>query len=235
MTDAASACFHEVDTGVALPRRAAAEGLGTLMLVFTASAVGIAASRLLPGYPGAAVVLSAFAIAGALASLIVAFGKLSGGHYNPLITIAQLLAGERSPGCAIAYVVCQLAGGLAGGALAAAIWQGLPPFTGGLGISGITSEFVASAGLLLVALGASRSGRAETGPFAVGVWVMAAIIATPTASYANPAVVLGAMATAGPMALGGESAVAYVGAEMAGALLALGVVSILFPNKQAMP
>lgn len=200
-----------------------------MLLVFAASAAGIAATRLLPAHPGMAVVIVAFAVAGALVSLIVAFGKLSGGHYNPLITLLQLLAGERSLTCALAYVALQLVGGLAGGALAAALWHAPPSGAGGLGPYGAQSEFVASAGLMLVVFGSARSGRPESGPFAVGAWLVAAVIATPTGSYANPAVVLGATVTAGPIALGSGSAVTYIVAEAVGALFALAIVSIIFP------
>jgi len=225
----APSCFHEADPNVPLSRRAAAEGLGTTLLVFAASAAGLAASRLLPGQPGAAVVLVAVAVAGALAALIIALGKLSGGHYNPLISVLRLLAGERSVQCTIAYVGAQLAGGIAGGRLAAALWNVPPSSAGGMGPAGMISELVASAGLMLVVFGSSRSGRPESGPFAVAAWLVAAVIATPTGSYANPAVVIGAMVTAGPIALGGRSALAYAIAEIAGALIAISVITALFP------
>lgn len=230
-----AACFHEADPSVPLPRRAAAEGLGTLILVFSASASGLAATRLLPGQPGAAVVLVAFGVSGALVSLIIAFGKLSGGHYNPLITIMQLLAGERSPACTLAYVILQIIGGIAGGAVAANLWDAPSLGAGGLARDGFASEFVASAGLMLVVFGSARSDRPESGPFAVGAWLTAAVIGTPTASYANPAVVLGATVTAGPVALGRASVVPYITAEFAGALLAIVIVSIMFPKKDAVP
>lgn len=232
MTGAPLACFHEADPGIALARRAAAEGIGTLLLVFAASAGGIAATRLLPGQPGAAAVFIAFTVAGALVALIVALGSLSGGHFNPLISFTQLLAGERTLPCAAAYIACQLVGGLAGGALGAALWQASPSGTGGLGLSGMASEFVASAGLMSIVLGAARSGRPETGPFAVGAWLVAAIIATPTGSFANPAVVVGALVAAGPVALGAGSVLPYIAAEVAGALLALAIIAGLFPTKE---
>lgn len=228
------ACFHEADPGSALTRRAAAEGIGTLLLVFAASAAGIAATRLLPGQPGWAAVLVAFAVAGALVGLIVALGTLSGGHFNPLISFAQMLSGERTVVCAITYIACQLAGGLGGGALAASVWHAAPSGSGGLGPAGMLSEFVASAGLMLIVLGSGRSGRPETGPFAVGAWLVAAVIATPTGSYANPAVVAGAVVTAGPVALGTGSVFPYIAAETGGALLAVAVVAGLFPRKETM-
>lgn len=234
MTSAAAGrtCFKEADPDVALPRRVAAEAIGTMLLVLAASAGGIAAVRLLPGQPGAVTFIVALTVAAVLVSLIVAFGRVSGGHYNPLITGLQFLAGERSMTCTIAYVLAQMAGGIAGGFAAPALWHASAGPGGGLGWSGFGSEFVASVSLMLIVFGSSRSGQSQTGPFAVGAWLFGAILATPTASYANPAVVAGALVTAGPLAVGIGSAVPYVSAQIAGALAALLVVRVIFSDKQ---
>ncbi len=83
--------------------------------------------------------------------------------------------------------------------------------------------------LMIVVLGCARSGRAETGPFAVGAWLAGAIVATPSGSYANPAIALGAIVASGPIALSVNTAFLYVPAEIAGALLALLVVAVTYP------
>ncbi|TPG53053.1 MIP family protein [Sphingomonas glacialis] len=203
-----------------------------MLLVLVTSSSGIAASRLLPAHPGAVTVLVAVTVAGALVSLIVSLGRISGGHYNPLITSLQFLAGERSARCTAAYVLAQMLGGIIGGGAAAVLWRASPPLVGGLGWAGFPSEFVASIGLMLVVFGASRSNQLESGPFAVGAWLVGAVIATPTGSYANPAVVAGATVTAGPLAMSLQSAVPYVVAESGGALVALLLVSVIFSSKQ---
>lgn len=203
-----------------------------MLLVLAASASGIAAVRQLPAQPGAVAFIVAATVAGVLVSLIVALGRISGGHYNPLITWLQFLAGERSLTCTIAYVIAQMLGGIAGGFAATALWQASAGPSGGLGWSGFGSEFVASAGLMLVVFGASRSGQSQTGPFAVGAWLIGAILATPSGSYANPAVVAGALVTTGPLSISVRSAVPYVSAEIAGALVALLAVWVIFSNKQ---
>ena len=133
----------------------------------------------------------------------------------------------------MAYVAAQSLGGLAGGYLATRLWSVAPSRHGGMGWAGFGSEFAASAGLMLIVFGCSRSGRADTGPFAVGAWLTAAVVATPTTSYANPAVVFGAMASAGPIALGREALLPYVLAEVAGALIALLLVQALYPQRKA--
>jgi len=228
-------CFHEADPSLALSRRAAVEGVGTLLLVLAASGGGLAAARAFAGQPGAVLPIMALVLAGALVSLIVALGKVSGGHFNPLITALQWLAGERSRSCTIAYVAAQTVGAVVGGYLATRLWRVEPAGSGGMGWAGFGSEFAASAGLMLIVFGCSRSGRADTGPFAVGAWLLAAVVATPTTSYANPAVVFGAMASAGPIALGRDALLPYVLAEVAGAFIALLLVQALFPQRKAAP
>lgn len=223
-------CFHEADPSLSLARRAGVEALGTMLLVLAASGGGIAASRLLAGNPGAVLPVVAIVLAGALVSLIVAFGAVSGGHFNPLITGLQWLAGERGGACMIAYVAAQLLGGMVGGRMAAMLWNASPSGGGGMAWRGLAGEVVASAGLMLVVFGCARSGRASTGPFAVGAWLIAAVVAVPTTSYANPAVVLGALVTSGPLSLGVESVLPYLLGEIAGALVALGLVVLLMPK-----
>lgn len=228
---AQTTCFQEADPRLALWRRAGVEGAGTFFLMLAAGGGGIAAARVSAAVPGMILPITAIVIASALVALIVALGSVSGGHYNPLITMLQCLAGERSRGCTIAYVLAQFAGGLAGGIAAALLWGAPVGGAGGFGWHGIASELVASAGLMLVVFGCMRSKRVETGPFAVGTWLIAAVIALPTTSFANPAIVIGSAVSAGPVALGGASLAPYIGAEIVGALLALLLILLLFPRE----
>jgi hypothetical protein len=72
-------------------------------------------------------------------------------------------------------------------------------------------------------IGCARSGRAETGTFAVGAWLAAAIFGTRCASYANPALAPGA---AGPVSLPLVTTALYMPREAAGALFALPVIAL---------
>ncbi len=86
-------CFFEHDSLTPLARRASAEALGTLLL--TVAALG--AASLAAGFAadsGSALIISAIATSTALVSLIVALGPVSGGHFNPLITMLQWLGGH---------------------------------------------------------------------------------------------------------------------------------------------
>jgi glycerol uptake facilitator-like aquaporin len=176
---------------------------------------------------------SAFATAGALVGLIIAFGSASGGHFNPLISGLQWLGGERKLDCALAYVAAQLLGAFLGALLANAM-SGLdgaltnPPGS----IWALScSETVASAGLMVVVFGCARGGQVKTGPLAVGAWLCAAIMATPSTSYANPAMTIAAIFADGPIGLSTTAAIHYLAAQLGGALCAFLIVTVAYPRK----
>jgi glycerol uptake facilitator-like aquaporin len=231
----AETCFFEQDPNAALARRATAEGMGTLLLMLAATGSGLTAHRLLPETPSFGLIASAIATAGALISLIVAFGSVSGGHFNPLITALQWLGGQRKLDCTLAYAAAQLGGAIAGALIASlAFGEGeRPAMLLRPSWTLAASEVLATAGLMIVVFGCARSGRADTGPFAVGAWIAAAIIATPSLSYANPAIALGALFAAEPIALPLTTALSYGLAELAGALLAFLVIAIAYPQRRA--
>lgn len=79
-------CFVEDDATIRVLRRATAEALGTLLLVLAVAGAGVMAQQFALGQPALAVVIRALAAGGALIGLILAFGKVSGGHFNPVRT-----------------------------------------------------------------------------------------------------------------------------------------------------
>ena len=97
-------------TAVDLPRRLAAEALGTGLLVATVIGSGIMAARL-AGEAGALALLCNTIPTGAILVVLVAIlGPLSGAHLNPAVTLAFSVRGafpwRRVPG----YIIVQLAG-----------------------------------------------------------------------------------------------------------------------------
>lgn len=218
-------CFFERDPTHALARRAGVEAVGTMLLMFAATGSAIVAASF--GLPSAAALLMhAVATSGALVGLIIALGAVSGGHFNPIITAGQWLAGERSTRCLVAYVICQTAGGIAGAVLARCVFAAAsvtPSAPSDWSL--VASEVLATASLMIVVFGCSRAKRADTGPFAVGVWLAGMIIFTPS-SYANPAIAIGALVAAGPIVIPASTAAYFVLAQILGGLIALWVVSL---------
>ena len=176
-----------------LARRAAAECLGTALLLSTVVGSGIMAERLSGGNTAIALLANTIATAGALVALILTFGPISGAQFNPAVTISDLIQGGISKRDAFCYIGAQLAGAFAGVAAANVMFE-LPVFfasqkvrTGG--VQGF-SEFVATFGLLAVIRGCVRLRSAVAVPFAVAAYITAAYWFTASTSFANPAVTI---------------------------------------------
>jgi glycerol uptake facilitator-like aquaporin len=175
-----------------LARSLAAEALGTAFLLAVVVGSGIMAERLAGGNVALALLANALATGAGLAALILTFGPISGAHFNPVVTLAEAMEGRIAWLNAAAYVLAQVAGGLAGVAAAHAMF-GLSTFEFStrvrFGWPQCWSEVVATAGLLLVIQSTTRHRPAST-PYAVGAYITAAYWFTSSTSFANPAVTL---------------------------------------------
>ena len=163
----------------------------------------------------------------ALVALILAFGPVSGAHFNPVVTLAMAWRRELSWRAVPGYCVAQVAGAFAGVA-AAHVMFGEPVFRASTharaGGAQVFSEFVATFGLLAVIWGCVRA-RPGAVPFAVGTYITGAYWFTSSTSFANPAVTLARAASdtfAGirPQDVAGFVAAQIVGAAAATALFA---------------
>src|SRR5438105_14864463 len=101
-----------------LARRALAEFVGTGFLVAVVVGSGIAAQRLSPADPGLQLLENAAATAGGLMALILAFGPVSGAHFNPVVTLADALFGGIDRRDVPVYVAAQVAGAITGAVFA---------------------------------------------------------------------------------------------------------------------
>ena len=176
-----------------LGRRLAAEGVGTALLLAAVVGSGIMGERLAGGSVGLALLANTLATGAALVALILAFGPISGAHFNPAVTLcdaSQDGLSWREAGC---YVAAQVAGAVVGVATADLMFNE-PMFAlsqhARHGPAQLLSEFVATFGLLAVIWGCSRLRSAAVVPFAVGAYITAAYWFTASTSFANPAVAL---------------------------------------------
>jgi aquaporin Z len=90
-------------------QRFAAELLGTFVLVFGGTTAIVAAVG-----SGLGLVVIAFAFGLALLAGLYAFGEVSGGHYNPAVSLAMFLDGRLSSSDLVRYWIAQFAGGILG-------------------------------------------------------------------------------------------------------------------------
>jgi MIP family channel proteins len=215
---------------------AIAEALG----VFTLCFVGILAIQNLADAPGGLVGI-AFAHGLAIAVMVAAFGHISGGHFNPAVTLGVLLGGKIHASTAVVFWVAQLLGGLLAALLVAACFDtdvvasGTPVVADGVGMfTAIVLEAVATFVLVVVVYGTAVDARAPASvyPFAIGLSITVGILAIGpyTGGALNPA------RGFGPALVGGEwggTAAWVIGPLVGGALAALLHSYVITPAEAA--
>jgi glycerol uptake facilitator-like aquaporin len=223
----------------AVGRRLLAEFTGTGLLVAVVVGSGIAATRLTTD--GALrLLVNSLVTALGLAVLILVFIQAGGSHFNPVVTAADWLLGRRTPrryglGQAASVIVCQIAGAIAGAALADAMFAEpvLSPsqhHRGGAPI--LLSEVVATAGLLFVIVTLARTGRLQHVAWAVGAWIGAAYWFIASTSFANPAVTIGRTLTNTYAGIAPASAPAFIAAQIVGGALGTLLAIAVYPVRR---
>ena len=194
---------------------------------------GIAAQRLSPNDTGLQLLENAAATAAGLVALILAFGPVSGAHFNPVVSLADSLFGGLSARDLPVYVGAQVSGAIGGAVVAnlmfeldAVTWSTKTRSSGGIWLG----EAVATVGLLIVIFGVVRSGRTSAAPFAVGAYIGGAYFFTSSTSFANPAVSIGRMFTNTFAGIKPSSVPAFIAFELVGAGVAVVLIRTLYPD-----
>jgi arsenate reductase len=219
-----------------LARQALAEFLGSAGLVTVVVGSGIAAQRLSPDDVGLQLLENALATGAGLVALILAFGPVSGGHFNPVVTLADRFLGGMSTRQVAVYLPAQLAGGAVGAVVANLMFE-LPAVSvattdrsgGGLWLS----EAVATFGLVVLVFGLARAGRAALAPFAVGAYITAAYWWSSSTSFANPMIDVARTLSDTFTGIAPASVPMFVLAQLVGAAAAVAVVALLHPTVAA--
>lgn len=217
---------------VPLSKRVVAELLGTAFLLATVVGSGIMAERLAGGNVAIALLANTIATGAGLVALILAFGPISGAHFNPAVTLADASQGGLAWREVPAYVLAQVAGAFAGVALAHVMFAHalFAASTHARGTSAeIVSDFIATFGLLSIIWGVARR-RSEAVPYAVGAYITAAYWFTASTSFANPAVTLARAATDTFAGIRPADAPAFIVAQLGGAFAATALFRWLVPS-----
>lgn len=205
-----------------LPRRLAAEALGTALLVATVVGSGVMAETLTKDV-ALALLGNTLPTGAILVVLISSLGPISGAHFNPAVTMIFALKRELTPREALGYVVAQVAGGIIGTMLAHAmfalpVWEAsLKMRTGG---AQWLAEGVAAFGLIATILAGLKFNRTAI-PWLVGLYITAAYWFTSSTSFANPAVAIARSLTNTFSGIRPIDLPGFIVAELCGAVVAL--------------
>ena len=220
-----------------LVRRAAAEFVGTGLLVAVVVGSGIAAQTL-SADNGLRLLENALATAGGLAVLILVLGPVSGAHFNPVVSLADWWLGRASSNGLTGrelgvYVPFQFAGGICGAILANALYA--EPLVSWsqhqrTGANLLLSEVVATAGLVVLIFALVRGQRFGVIPWAVGAYIGAAYWWTSSTSFANPAVTAARAFSNTFAGIAPSSVPGFVVAQLAGLLVGVAGVLAFFPD-----
>jgi glycerol uptake facilitator-like aquaporin len=215
-----------------LTRRLLAEYLGSAFLAAVVIGSGIAAQQLSDD-TGLQLLENAAATAAGLFAIILMFGPVSGGHFNPVVSLVDAAFGGLSRRDALAYIPVQIAGCITGAIVANAMFA----------LSAVSiatthraspahafAEVIATFGLLLLIFALVRSGRAASAAAAVGAYIGAAYWFTSSTSFANPAITVGRILSDTFAGIAPASVPAFVAAQLVGGVIAFAAVRMLYPD-----
>ena len=216
-----------------LRRRLLAEFLGSAFLAAVVIGSGIAAQRLSPGDVGLELLENAAATAAGLYTIILMFGPVSGGHFNPVVSFVDASFGGLRPRDALAYLPAQVGGCITGAVVANAMFA-----LAAVSISTkhraspahLFSEVIATLGLLLVIFSLARTRRGAAAPAAVGAYIGAAYFFTSSTSFANPAIDIGRMFSDTFAGIAPSSVPGFVVAQVIGGVVAIALIRTLYPD-----
>ncbi|MBO1900621.1 aquaporin Z [Leucobacter weissii] len=233
--------------------RLIAEAVGTFILVFGGVGTAVFAAGF-PGDPGSPVNVGFLGVALAFGLTVVvgayAFGPISGGHFNPAVTLGLAAAGRFAWKDTAGYIIAQIVGGALGAALIFGIAVGQPGgYVGTLGANGYDEaspggynllsvaliEVALTAVFLFVIIGVtSKRAAAGFAPLAIGLTLaLIHLISIPVSNTSvNPA-----RSIASAIFGGGEALVqlwAFLVFPIVGALLAGWLFKPLFDRTRAL-
>ena len=203
-------------------KRLAAEALGTALLLAIVIGSGIMGERLAGGNEAIALLGNTLATGAGLVVLITVLGPISGGHFNPAVTLAFAIRREIGWPLALAYAAVQMVAAVAGVWLAHAMFaEPILQVSAKLraGPSQGLAEFVATFGLVGAILGALRF-RGEATPWIVGLYITAAYWFTASTSFANPAVTMARSLSNTFAGIAPASTPLFIAAQIVGAVAA---------------
>jgi glycerol uptake facilitator-like aquaporin len=211
-----------------------AEFLGTAILVAAVIGSGIMATNLSDDVL-VALLVNGISTVLALSLVILTLGPVSGGHFNPAVSIALAIDQKFKVARVAPYIVAQIAGAVSGAVLANVMYGAEAiqvSGTGRVSVGAAIGEVVATAGLVFIILNLIRTKRTELIAVAAPAWIAAGYFFTSSTSFANPAVTVGRIFTDSFAGIGPQSVPTFVIAQLLGTALGIVLAKVLASSKK---
>ena len=207
-------------------RKWLAEFIGTATLVCVVIGSGIMGTNL-SNDPGIALLINAFSTIFALALLILIIAPISGAHFNPAVSLVQVIRREMSVVEFLSFISAQIAGAITG-AIIANVMYNLPAIQIStherVSTGTLVGEVIATTGLITVIFVLVARAQEKLIPVAVVAWIGSAYFFTSSTSFANPAVTIGRVFSDTFAGISPGSVIPFIVAQLIGAMLGVALV-----------
>jgi arsenate reductase len=207
-------------------RKWLAEYIGTATLVCVVVGSGIMGTNLSKD-SGVALLINAFSTIFALALLILIIAPISGAHFNPAVSLVQVLRREMNAVEFLSFISAQIAGAISGAIIANVMFdlQAIQISTNERVSTGtLVGEVIATTGLITVIFVLVARSQEKLIPVAVAAWIGSAYLFTSSTSFANPAVTIGRVFSDTFAGINPGSVLPFIIAQLVGAMLGSALV-----------
>lgn len=207
-------------------RKWLAEYIGTATLVCVVVGSGIMGTNLSKD-SGVALLINAFSTIFALALLILIIAPISGAHFNPAVSLVQVLRREMNAVEFLSFISAQIAGAICGAIIANVMFdlEAIQISTNERVSTGtLVGEVIATAGLITVIFVLVARSQDKLIPVAVAAWIGSAYFFTSSTSFANPAVTIGRVFSDTFAGINPASVLPFIIAQLIGAMLGVALV-----------
>ena len=210
-------------------RKWLAEYIGTATLVCVVVGSGIMGTNLSKD-SGVALLINAFSTIFALALLILIIAPISGAHFNPAVSLVQVLRREMNAVEFLSFISAQIAGAISGAIIANVMFdlEAIQISTNERVSTGtLVGEVIATAGLITVIFVLVARSQDKLIPVAVAAWIGSAYFFTSSTSFANPAVTIGRVFSDTFAGINPASVLPFIIAQLIGAMLGVALVKVV--------
>jgi glycerol uptake facilitator-like aquaporin len=207
-------------------RKWLAEYIGTATLVCVVVGSGIMGTNLSKD-SGVALLINAFSTIFALALLILIIAPISGAHFNPAVSLVQVLRREMNAVEFLSFISAQITGAISGAIIANVMFdlETIQISTNERVSTGtLVGEVIATAGLITVIFVLVARSQDKLIPVAVAAWIGSAYFFTSSTSFANPAVTIGRVFSDTFAGINPASVLPFIIAQLIGAMLGVALV-----------